>query len=74
MNWSEKVAQLLSFLSLPKVKTFNGRFFRNTELIIELILRKVGNEAMENVLDEDIMLTLTTKKIISNWKKDTYMS
>ena len=54
----KNLAQLLLLLDLSKVKTVKGRFFRNMELIIRPILRKVGNEAIEKTIDKEIILTL----------------
>ena len=54
----KNLAQLLSLLDLSKVKTVKCQFFRNMELIIRPILRKVGNEAIEKAIDKEIILTL----------------
>ena len=56
------LAQLLSFIDIPNVKTVNGRFFRNMELIVGPILRKVGTKAMEETLEEKIRLTFGSEE------------
>ena len=56
------LAQLLSFIDLPNVKTVNERFFRNMELIVGTSLRKVGTKAMEEALLEEIKLTLGSEE------------
>ena len=67
------LAQLLLFIDLPNVKTVNGRFFRNMELIVEPILRKVGAKAMEEASEEEIRLTLGSEEKFKNGKKGTYL-
>ena len=63
------LAQLLSFLDLPNIKTVNDRFFQNMELIVGPILRQVGTKAMEEALEEEIELILGSEGKFEMWKQ-----
>ena len=52
---SSNMAQLLSFLDLPNCKTLNRKFFKNTELTIGLILKKVA-------LEEEVRLIINNEE------------
>ena len=64
------LAQPLPFIDLPNVKVVNGRFFRNMELIVGTILRRVGTKAMEEALLEEIELTLGSEEKFKEWGKE----
>ena len=49
------MAQLLSFLDLPNCKTLNRQFFKNMELTIGLILKKVA-------LEEEVRLIINNEE------------
>ena len=56
------MAYISSFLSIKNYQNLKGRFFKNMELTIGAILRKIVNESIEKATDEEVRLTLNDKQ------------